>query len=44
MRTELITRLFCMVDDKLGHVKKCQDAYLHPSSLSGKGVKSGGVC
>jgi len=34
MRTEeIITRLFCMVDDKLGHVKKRKDANLHPSEI-----------
>lgn len=34
MRTEeIITRLFCMVDDKLSYVKKRKDAQLHPSEI-----------
>jgi hypothetical protein len=34
MRTEnIITRLFCMVDDKLAHVKKRANAELHPSEI-----------
>lgn len=34
MRTEeIITRLFCIVDDKLGHVNKRKDARLHPSEI-----------
>lgn len=34
MRTEeIITQLFCMVDDKLGSVNKRKDAQLHPSEI-----------
>jgi hypothetical protein len=34
MRTEeIITRLFCIVDDKLRQVNKRKDARLHPSEI-----------
>ena len=34
MRTEeIITRLFCIVDDKLHQVNKREDAQLHPSEI-----------
>lgn len=39
MRTEtIIIRLFCIVDDKLGHVKKRQDARLYPSEIITIGI------
>ena len=30
---EIIIRLFCMVDDQLGHVNKRSDAHLYPSEI-----------
>ena len=30
---EIIIRLFCMVDDHLGHVNKRSDAHLYPSEI-----------
>jgi hypothetical protein len=39
MRTEeIIIRLFCMVDEKLRHVKKRKDASLHPSEIITIGI------
>ena len=39
MRTEdIILRLFCMVDDKLGHVNKRRNAHLYPSEIVTIGI------
>ncbi len=39
MRTEeIITRLFCLVDDKLAHVNKRRNAHLYPSEIVTIGI------